>query len=96
MDQKLLFLINREWTNPLWDRLMALTSSLPAWMPVLVLAGLAALWRGGFRARAFMSPPRLSLRVLRCPLARVGPALRQRVGRCLARGGPALRHSPLR
>ena len=54
MDQKLLFLINREWTNPLWDRLMALTSSLPAWMPVLVLAGLAALWRGGFRARAFL------------------------------------------
>ena len=54
MDQKLLFLINREWTNPLWDRLMALVSSFPAWLPLLVLAGVAALWRGGFRARAFI------------------------------------------
>ncbi len=52
MDQKLLFLINREWTNPALDRLMALVSSLPAWIPLLVLGGLAALWRGGFRARA--------------------------------------------
>ena len=54
MDQKLLFLINREWTGPALDRFMALMSSLPAWMPLLVVAGVAALWRGGFRARAFV------------------------------------------
>ena len=54
MDQKLLFLINREWTGPALDRFMALMSSLPAWLPLLVIAGLLALWRGGFRARAFV------------------------------------------
>ena len=54
MDQKLLFLINREWTGPALDRFMALMSSLPAWMPLLVIAGVWALWRGGFRARAFV------------------------------------------
>ena len=54
MDQKLLFLINREWTGPVLDRFMALMSSLPAWMPLLVIAGALALWRGGFRARAFV------------------------------------------
>ena len=54
MDQKLLFLINREWTGPALDRFMALMSSLPAWMPLLIVAGALALWRGGFRARAFV------------------------------------------
>ena len=54
MDQKLLFLINREWTGPVLDRFMALMSSLPAWLPLLVIAGALALWRGGFRARAFV------------------------------------------
>ena len=54
MDQKLLFLINREWTGPGLDRFMALMSSLPAWMPLLVIAGGWTLWRGGFRARVFV------------------------------------------
>jgi len=54
MDQKLLFLINREWTGPALDRFMAFMSSLPAWMPILVPACLWLLWRGGFRARAFL------------------------------------------
>lgn len=54
MDQKLLFLINREWTSPLLDRLMTLVSSFPAWTPLAVVAILWALWRGGFRARAFI------------------------------------------
>ena len=54
MDQKLLFLINGEWTSPALDRFMALMSCLPAWLPLLLLAGLLALWRGGFRARAFI------------------------------------------
>ena len=54
MDQKLLFLINREWTNPALYRLMALLSSLPAWLPLIVVAIVWALWCGGFRARAFI------------------------------------------
>jgi undecaprenyl-diphosphatase len=54
MDQKLLFLINREWTNPFMDRLMALMSSFAAWVPLLAVVTALALWRGGFRARAFV------------------------------------------
>ena len=54
MDQKLLFLINREWTSPFLDRVMALASSFAAWVPLLVVVIVLALWRGGFRARAFV------------------------------------------
>jgi len=54
MDQKLLFLINRQWTSPALDYFMALMSSFDAWTPPLVVLILAALWRGGFRARAFV------------------------------------------
>ena len=54
MDQKLLFFINREWTNPALDRFMALLSSFDAWIPLLVLAIALLLWRGGFRARSFV------------------------------------------
>jgi undecaprenyl-diphosphatase len=54
MDQKLLFLINREWTGPALDRFMALLSSFAAWTPLVVVAVVWALWRGGFRARAFV------------------------------------------
>jgi undecaprenyl-diphosphatase len=54
MDQKLLFLINHEWTSPGLDRVMALFSSFAAWTPLIVIAILLALWRGGFRARAFV------------------------------------------
>jgi undecaprenyl-diphosphatase len=54
MDQKLLFLINRQWTGPVLDRVMALLSSFAAWtLPMLLLIALI-LWRGGFRARAFV------------------------------------------
>jgi len=54
MDQKLLFLINRQWTGPMLDRVMALLSSFDAWvMPMILLIGLL-LWRGGFHARAFV------------------------------------------
>ncbi|HEX8296510.1 MAG TPA: phosphatase PAP2 family protein [Chthoniobacteraceae bacterium] len=54
MDQKLLFLINREWTSPAADRLMALLSSWDAWfLPALAL-GLFLGIKGGFRGRAFL------------------------------------------
>lgn len=54
MDQKLLFLINRQWTNSFLDYLMALMSSFDAWTPPLILLILVVLWRGGFRARTFV------------------------------------------
>ena len=54
MDQKLLFLINREWTSPALDRLMAVMSSAAFWMGPLVLAGLATLIWGGFKGRTFV------------------------------------------
>ena len=54
MEQKLLILINREWTSPFLDRVMALMSSFAAWLPLLFLVIALTLWRGGFRARAFV------------------------------------------
>jgi undecaprenyl-diphosphatase len=54
MDQKLLFLINREWTCPTADRVMALASSWDAWLlPALILI-LILILKGGFRTRAFV------------------------------------------
>ena len=54
MDQKLLFLINREWTSSALDRLMAVMSSAAFWTIPLVIAGVLTLVRGGFRGRAFV------------------------------------------
>jgi undecaprenyl-diphosphatase len=54
MDQKLLFLINREWTGPALDRFMAVVTSAAFWMVPLILLGLALIVFGGFRARAFV------------------------------------------
>jgi undecaprenyl-diphosphatase len=52
MDQKLLFLINHEWTRPALDSFMAALSSFAAWIPLLALLAVAVLVRGGFKARA--------------------------------------------
>jgi membrane-associated phospholipid phosphatase len=54
MDQKLLFLINREWTSSGLDRLMAIMSSAAFWTVPLVIAGVLTLVRGGVRGRAFV------------------------------------------
>jgi undecaprenyl-diphosphatase len=54
MDQKLLFLINRQWTSSVLDRVMALFSSFDAWMPPMLVLIALVLWRGGFHARAFV------------------------------------------
>jgi undecaprenyl-diphosphatase len=54
MDQKLLFLINRQWTGPVLDRVMALLSSFDAWVLPMILLIAFALWRGGFRTRVFL------------------------------------------
>ena len=54
MDQKLLFLINREWSSPALDKLMALASSAAFWGVPLGLAALFLAWKGGFRGRVFV------------------------------------------
>lgn len=54
MDQKLLLLINHEWTHPWMDRFMAVMSSFDFWIPFLAAVFLiVALW-AGFRGRAFL------------------------------------------
>jgi membrane-associated phospholipid phosphatase len=60
MDQKLLLLINREWTSPALDRVMAIFSSFDFWTPFLLLGVLCLAWRGGFRGRAFLLAAALS------------------------------------
>jgi undecaprenyl-diphosphatase len=54
MDKTLLLFINREWTNPFMDRLMASFTSFDVWMPALLLLGIVLLWRGNFRVRSFV------------------------------------------
>lgn len=54
MDQKLLFLINREWTNAALDWFMTLFSSFDFWTPLLVIVFIVLAIRGGFRMRAFL------------------------------------------
>lgn len=55
MEQKLFFLINRQWTSPLADRLMAALSSLDAWVPLLLVVIVAVALFGGFKGRAFLA-----------------------------------------
>lgn len=52
MEQLILETINKAWTSPALDRLMAVASSWDLWWPILLIALPLALWRGGFRARA--------------------------------------------
>jgi len=54
MDKTLLLFINREWTNPFLDWLMATFTNFSVWLPFLVIAALVLLWRGGFRVRSFI------------------------------------------
>jgi undecaprenyl-diphosphatase len=78
MDQKLLFLINREWTNPVLDRLMALMSSTAFWSVPLGILAVIVLAFGGFRARAFVVVLLLAFVVND---AVVGASLKRAVGR---------------
>ena len=54
MDQKLLILINLDWTTPALDRVMALLSCFAAWVPLLLILVVCIVWRGGFRARSYV------------------------------------------
>lgn len=51
MDHRLLQLVNRQWTNPALDRVMAAASSFDLWLPFIVAAVLLAAWFGRRRAR---------------------------------------------
>jgi undecaprenyl-diphosphatase len=54
MEQKLLILINRTWTSPAWDGVMATMSSLSFWaVPLIMLVAAVAIW-GGFHARTML------------------------------------------
>jgi undecaprenyl-diphosphatase len=54
MDEKLLLLINRDWTSPTLDRVMAGASSFDAWTPIIVILILFLIVRGSFKMRAFL------------------------------------------
>jgi undecaprenyl-diphosphatase len=54
MDKTLLLFINREWTNPFLDWLMATFTNSGVWMPILLAAVALLLWRGDFKARSFV------------------------------------------
>ncbi|MEO6053735.1 MAG: phosphatase PAP2 family protein [Chthoniobacterales bacterium] len=64
MDQSLLLIINREWTNPFLDYVMAIASSAPLWVPLLVVAGIALFFFGGFRGRSLLITAALCLLVV--------------------------------
>ncbi len=78
MDQKLLFLINHEWTGPVLDRVMAAASSAALWKWPLIVLLVAVLVRGGFRARAFTGVALLA--VLLCDSV-AGYGIKRTVGR---------------
>ena len=54
MEQTILQTINREWTSPWLDQVMAVASSWDLWWPILAIVLPLILWRGGFRARAMV------------------------------------------
>lgn len=78
MDQQLLFLINRQWTTPALDRVMAAASSFDLWWPFLLVAGIAAVIWGGFRMRAMLLAIGLSVGITD---ALVVDSLKEFVGR---------------
>jgi undecaprenyl-diphosphatase len=61
MDKTLLLFINRQWTNPFLDRLMAIMTNFDVWLPILVLAMVVLLWRGNFQVRSFVIVTLLTL-----------------------------------
>jgi undecaprenyl-diphosphatase len=63
MEEKLLTLINRDWTSPGLDGLMAVMSSINFWaVPLIVVVAAVAIY-GGFRARAMLVVLALTLLV---------------------------------
>jgi len=78
MDQKLLFLINHEWTSPGLDRFMAIMSSAAFWgLPLGLIVIASAVW-GGFRGRVFVV---LALATFGLTDGVIGRTLKKTVGR---------------
>jgi undecaprenyl-diphosphatase len=63
MDTQILFLINRQWTNPFLDWMMAIFTNFDLWRPLLFILIPLLLWRGGFRWRAFIFATLITLGV---------------------------------
>jgi len=78
MDFTFFFLINREWTSPELDRLMAIFSSASLWMMPLIFMGVCALYWGGFRVRMFVL---ISLVAIGLVDGVIGNLLKQKVRR---------------
>jgi len=54
MEQQILFLINREWTDPDLDLFMAAMSSLSLWLVPMIAVALLVAFFGGFKARVML------------------------------------------
>jgi len=54
MDERILHLINEQWTNPAFDLFMPVISNSDIWTPFFVVAAIIFLIFGGFRGRAFV------------------------------------------
>jgi len=78
MDQKLLFLINHEWTGPVADRVMVIASNFALWTVPVILLVVGVLITGSFRARAFLSVLLLGLALTD---AVAGKGIKKAVGR---------------
>ncbi|MEI6349921.1 MAG: phosphatase PAP2 family protein [Verrucomicrobiota bacterium] len=87
MEQKLFLLINRQWTSPALDRIMATLSSFDFWTPVLLLLIVVVAVFGGFKARALLLTLALSVGIadgvvvnsLKCVFNRPRPCQAQAV-----------------
>ena len=64
LDQQLFFLLNADRGRPWLDTWWAVFSSFDFWLPLLIVAGLLAAWRGGFRARAMLACLLLSIGIM--------------------------------
>lgn len=54
LDDKIFHLINRDWTSPAADRLMAALSTFGLWVPLLILIALWCLIYGGAKGRVLV------------------------------------------
>ena len=54
MEQTFLYFINRDWTHPVLDIVMATVSSWDFWWPIFVVGCGIILFRGGFNGRAML------------------------------------------
>lgn len=64
LDQQLFFWLNADSGRPWLDTFWAVFSSLNFWFPLLIVAGVLLVWRGGFRARAMLACLLLSIGIM--------------------------------